>query len=185
MLVTHALHFLPQVDYVYTIADGRIGEHGTYADLMGADGPFARFVNEFGSKESEAEKEEEAVEEGAEDAEGEDEKKAEKAEKRKKAQAGAALMQTEERNTGAVTKEVYMEYIRAGKGYVIIPLLILSVALLQVSQVMSSYWYVVSPLLCRVWLTFICRLVYWQEVKWNFGNSFYVRLVLCEIPPRN
>ena len=45
ILVTHALHFLPQVDYIYTMVDGRVGEHGTYADLMAADGDFARFVN--------------------------------------------------------------------------------------------------------------------------------------------
>ena len=67
ILVTHALHFLPQVDYIYTMIDGRIGEHGTYADLMAAEGDFARFVNEFGSKENELEKEEEAVEGEKED----------------------------------------------------------------------------------------------------------------------
>ena len=61
ILVTHALHFLPQVDYIYTMVDGRVAEHGTYADLMAANGDFARFVNEFVSKESELEKEEEAV----------------------------------------------------------------------------------------------------------------------------
>ena len=69
-----------------------------------------------------------------------EEKDEEKAAKRKKREQGAALMQVEERNTGAVNKEVYMEYIRAGKGYIILPLLALSVALLQVSQVLSSYW---------------------------------------------
>ena len=138
VLVTHALHFLPQVDYVYTIADGRIGEHGTYAELMASGGQFAQFVNEFGSKESEAEREEEAVE--GEEEEETEEKDEEKAAKRKKREQGAALMQVEERNTGAVNKEVYMEYIRAGKGYIILPLLALSVALLQVSQVLSSYW---------------------------------------------
>lgn len=136
ILVTHALHFLPQVDYIYTMVDGRIAEHGTYANLMAANGDFARFVNEFGSKESELEKEEEAVEA---DVEGTDN---EKAEKRKKRTQGAAMMQTEERNTGAVSNDVYMTYIRAGKGFIIIPLLVLSVALLQGAQVMSSYWYV-------------------------------------------
>ena len=68
-------------------------------------------------------------------------------EKLKKRQQGATMMQQEERNTGAVSNQVYMEYIRAGKGYIIIPLLVLSVALLQGAQVMSSYW-----------------LVYWQEM---------------------
>ncbi|KAF8067032.1 P-loop containing nucleoside triphosphate hydrolase protein, partial [Lyophyllum atratum] len=34
VMVTHALHFLPQVDYIYTIADDCIAERGTYAELM-------------------------------------------------------------------------------------------------------------------------------------------------------
>ncbi|KAI0749569.1 ABC transporter [Daedaleopsis nitida] len=157
ILVTHALHFLPQVDYIYTMVDGRVSEHGTYAELMAANGDFARFVNEFGSKESELEKEEEAVETDVEDAEGDEKAAADKAEKRKKKTQGAALMQTEERNTGAVSREVYKAYIKAGKGYVIIPLLVLSVALLQGSQVMSSYW-----------------LVYWQERKWPYSSGFYM-----------
>jgi ABC-type multidrug transport system fused ATPase/permease subunit len=49
VLVTHALHFLPQVDYIYTLVAGRVAEHGTYANLMGADGAFSKFVTEFGS----------------------------------------------------------------------------------------------------------------------------------------
>ena len=86
----------------------------------------------------EAEREEEAVE--GEDEEETEEKDEEKAAKRKKCEQSAVLMQVEERNTGAVKKEVYKEYIRAGKGHIILPLLALSVALLQVSQVLSSYW---------------------------------------------
>ncbi|KAI9000570.1 P-loop containing nucleoside triphosphate hydrolase protein [Trametes punicea] len=154
VLVTHALHFLPQVDYIYTMVDGRVAEHGSYAELMAADGDFARFVREFGSKEGEEEQEEEAVEEAAEeddvDADGEKPRK-------RQQQQGAALMQVEERNTGAVSNQVYLEYLRAGKGYIILPLLLLSVTLLQGAQVMSSYW-----------------LVYWEERKWPFGSGFYM-----------
>ncbi|KAI0360140.1 P-loop containing nucleoside triphosphate hydrolase protein [Trametes cingulata] len=153
VLVTHALHFLPQVDYIYTMVDGRVAEHGTYADLIAADGDFARFVREFGSREEEQEqeaREEDAVED-AEEPSDEKEKPL-----KKKAQV-AGMMQVEERNTGAVSNKVYMEYMRAGKGYVIVPFLILSVALLQGAQVMSSYW-----------------LVYWEERKWNFGSGFYM-----------
>lgn len=135
ILVTHALHFLPQVDYIYTMIDGHVSEHGTYAELMAANSAFARFVNEFGSKESEQEEEVEAVEDDEAD-----EKEAAKKVKRQKKTQGAALMQAEERNTGAVNNQVYKEYIRAGKGYIILPMLILSVALLQGTQVMSSYW---------------------------------------------
>ena len=34
ILVTHALHFLPRVDYIYFIVDGRIAERGTFDEMM-------------------------------------------------------------------------------------------------------------------------------------------------------
>jgi ABC-type multidrug transport system ATPase subunit len=49
ILVTHALHFLPQVDYILTIVDGRVAESGSYSELMTNDGEFSKFVTEFGS----------------------------------------------------------------------------------------------------------------------------------------
>jgi hypothetical protein len=57
LLVTHALHFLPQVDYVYTLVNGRVVERGSYDDLIQRDGPFSRLVTEFGGGGSEEEME--------------------------------------------------------------------------------------------------------------------------------
>lgn len=51
-------------------------------------------------------------------------------------------MQVEERNTGAISGAVYKTYLKAGNGAVVLPLLLLSVVLIQASNVMSSYWYV-------------------------------------------
>jgi hypothetical protein len=31
---TNQLHFLPRFDYIYVMANGKVSEHGTYADLM-------------------------------------------------------------------------------------------------------------------------------------------------------
>ncbi|GLB40491.1 putative transporter [Lyophyllum shimeji] len=152
VLVTHALHFLPQVDYIYTIADGRIAERGTYAELMSNNGEFSKFVTEFGSKEEEDkdnDKEEDAVEEIDKDEKGDA--------PAKKATMGAALMQAEERNTGAISWDVYKEYSRAGKGKIVLPLLFLSLVLIQGATVMASYW-----------------LVYWQERKWPQPQGFYM-----------
>ncbi|KAJ7221013.1 ABC transporter [Mycena haematopus] len=149
ILVTHALHFLPYVDYVIAIADGRIVESGTYAELIKNEGEFSRFVAEFGSKEqfqgNIAKKEEEDVE------------AAPQAEARKKATAGVGMMQLEERNIGAVSSGVYKAYVSAGNGRVLVPLLMLSLVLLQGSNIMSSYF-----------------LVYWQERKWPRPESFYM-----------
>jgi ABC-type multidrug transport system ATPase subunit len=150
ILVTHTLHFLPQVDYIYAVADGRIVEQGTYADLMAKGQAFAKFFTEFGTQEHEEKKKNEEAEEGAieeagEAKEGEDKKSG--AVKRVAAKAGPALMQEEERNTGAIEWDVYGSYIRAGRGEIVVPLLILSIVLMQGTTVLSSYW-----------------LVWWQEV---------------------
>jgi ABC-type transport system involved in cytochrome bd biosynthesis fused ATPase/permease subunit len=91
ILVTHALHFLPQVDYIITMLDGRIVERGTYAELIENDGAFAKFVKEFGSND---EKEQQKGEEA-----GEQDVKL----KKKKGSMGGQMMQAEERNTGAVS----------------------------------------------------------------------------------
>ena len=47
ILITHSLQLLPKVDYIITIADGRINERGTYAELITSGGPFSKFVTEF------------------------------------------------------------------------------------------------------------------------------------------
>ena len=48
ILVTHALHFLSQVDYIFTMNNGMIGEHGTYQQLVANGSNFARLDKEFG-----------------------------------------------------------------------------------------------------------------------------------------
>ncbi|KAF8624506.1 hypothetical protein AX15_005822 [Amanita polypyramis BW_CC] len=154
ILVTHGLHFLPQVDYIYVVFDGRIAEHGTYADLMAAENSeFARYMTEFGGKGDDEEEKKQKK-----DIEQVGESKEEKGPK-KNAVRGAALMQVEERNTGAIPWSVYKTYISAAKGPVVIPFFLFSVALLQGATVMSSYW-----------------LVYWQENKFHKPQGFYMGL---------
>jgi ABC-type multidrug transport system fused ATPase/permease subunit len=160
VLVTHALHFLPEVDYIYTLVQGRIAEHGTYADLMRADGEFARFVTEFGSQATRPDDAEKAAEMAIEDAAADaaaDAADAKRAEKRRKASAGKALMQAEERNTGSVSGQIYGAYIRAGDGKLLVPLLLLTLALIQGATVLSSYW-----------------LVWWQADAFHRPPGFYM-----------
>ena len=109
---------------------------------MSQGGEFSKFIAEFGSSKEEDEKQaedENAIDVSAKaDAEGE----MKKIEKMKKAVAGDALMQTEERNTGAISKKVYKSYLKAGKGPIILPFLLLSLVLLQGATILSSYWFV-------------------------------------------
>jgi ABC-type multidrug transport system ATPase subunit len=60
ILVTHALHFLSQVDYIYTMVDGRIAEQGSYDQLVENEGAFARLIKEFGGGAEEEEDEDKA-----------------------------------------------------------------------------------------------------------------------------
>ena len=145
ILVTHALHFLPHVDYIYAIVDGQIVERGAYAELMANDGVFSKFVREFGSRQDEDEEE------------GKGEKGPDSITPREKSEGGRTIMQEEERNVGAVTWKVYKTYLTAGNGYILVPGLLLSFLLVQGVQVMSSYW-----------------LVFWQEQQFHQPIGFYV-----------
>jgi ATP-binding cassette subfamily C (CFTR/MRP) protein 1 len=53
ILVTHAIHFLSQVDYIYTLNNGVVTESGTYEELISRGGDFARLDLEFGGHASE------------------------------------------------------------------------------------------------------------------------------------
>lgn len=103
ILVTHALHFLPRVDYIVCLENGRISQEGTYSELVAdKEGAFSKLMEEFGGElnetkaEEDAEKEEEAIE-----AAGKEPKKEEDAIKAKP----KGLMQEEERAVGSVSGE--------------------------------------------------------------------------------
>lgn len=127
ILVTHALHFLPEVDYIYTIVDGQIAEHGTYHDLMDNDGAFAKFVHEFGSKDKPSTQSDEV-------------KKVDFKKSTRTHSVKGRIMMQEERNIGAVGWRVYQQYLSAGRGVIFMPLLFLSLVLFQGLNVLSSYW---------------------------------------------
>ena len=162
ILVTHALHFLPQVDYIYTIADGKIMECGTYAGLMANDAVFSKFLKEFGSKqEEEMEHVDKVVAEGRVVKGGKGEGGPNAISAPKEFKKGKTIMQEEERSVGAVTWKIYKTYLIAGNGYILVPALLFSYLLVQGAQVMSSYW-----------------LVFWQEQQFHQPPGFYV----CDMP---
>lgn len=157
ILVTHALHFLPDVDYIYVISDGRVVEQGPYSELMANGKAFAQFVTEFGSNEEQKEGEQAEGVKAPDAPTAEADIKKEGATPSQKPTSGSGLMQAEERNTGAIAWDVYKSYIRAGRGGLMMPVLVLSLALIQGATVMSSYW-----------------LVWWQESAWNQTPGFFM-----------
>lgn len=47
ILVTHGISFLPQVDNILVIVDGRVSEMGSYQDLLKQNGAFAEFLRNY------------------------------------------------------------------------------------------------------------------------------------------
>ena len=57
MLVTHGVQWLPMVDEVIVMHDGRISERGSYEELMSHDGPFAQFLKVYLTEAADSEEE--------------------------------------------------------------------------------------------------------------------------------
>eukprot|EP00106_Octopus_bimaculoides_P021554 XP_014788996.1 PREDICTED: multidrug resistance-associated protein 1-like [Octopus bimaculoides] len=47
VLVTHGIQWLPKVDHIIIIVDGRISERGSYQELLDHDGAFAQFLKTY------------------------------------------------------------------------------------------------------------------------------------------
>jgi ABC-type multidrug transport system ATPase subunit len=93
ILVTHALHFLPLVDRILVIDNGKIAEEGTYSELVKAGGAFSYLVRQFGAQDDAEKDKEDEPEEEAQDV----------TQKRRKMTQGAQQMQMEERSKGSVS----------------------------------------------------------------------------------
>ncbi|KAJ6572650.1 P-loop containing nucleoside triphosphate hydrolase protein [Mycena sp. CBHHK59/15] len=154
ILVTHALHVLPQTDFIITLTDGAVVQQGTYAELEAqATGAFSKLVKEFDIHDS-------AKDEGDKDGVECDvvtEEPGLHMEPGGRRRAAPALMQEEDRETGAVASHVYSKYVKAGKGKLLLLPLIVTLVLAQATNVVASYW-----------------LIYWEEVKWPEPQSFYM-----------
>ncbi|KAI0649348.1 ABC protein [Trametes meyenii] len=170
LLVTHALHFLSQCDYIYTLGNGRIAEQGTYTELMGHDKEFARLMQEFGgkTKEEEEDAEEDVTEATTSSSSGaavDDAKNKSESVQRKGAGTGkleGRLIVKEKRTTGSVSWKVYGDYLKAARAFFTSPLLIVCMLAMQGSSIMNNY-----------------TLIWWQANTWNRPNLFYQILYAC------
>ncbi|KAF9074671.1 ABC protein [Rhodocollybia butyracea] len=153
ILVTHALHFLSNCDYIYTLDAGRIAEHGSYTDLLKRNGKFAQLDREFGGHDLSTERQQVNIATV----------KAMKSKTDRAARKGAGigklegkLMVKEKRTTGSLSLAVYKTYLGAGLGWVTVPAIILSVLLAQGSQIVNSY-----------------TLVWWEANQFGWSFSLY------------
>nr|KAG5700435.1 hypothetical protein BaRGS_010348 [Batillaria attramentaria] len=59
VLVTHGVHWLPMVDVIVVMTDGRISEMGSYDQLLSHDGDFAQFLKTYLTQNDDDDEEEE------------------------------------------------------------------------------------------------------------------------------
>ncbi|KAF8530143.1 ABC protein [Hysterangium stoloniferum] len=169
ILVTHALHFLPKVDFIYTVVNGGIAEQGPYDALVKNDGPFAKLVTEFGIGDQRLEETGNPKKDLKERVPVPISKRAakEKVTYETLAQEGSGrlegrLMRAEKRTVGSVSLKVYMSYLRTGKGVYTIPLVIISAVLMQGISIINTYF-----------------LVWWQADTFHRSQAFYMTIYGC------
>ncbi|KAJ3773608.1 ABC protein [Lentinula raphanica] len=154
ILVTHAQHFLSSCDFIFTMDNGRIAEQGSYKDLIDHDGEFARLDREFGG-DSTPETRTQLVDAATIEA------MKSKSDRRDRKGAGIGklegkLMVKEKRTTGSLSWAVYKTYLRAGLAWFSIPLIALSILLMQGSQIINSY-----------------TLVWWEANQFGWSFALY------------
>ncbi|KAJ3027782.1 UNVERIFIED_CONTAM: hypothetical protein HDU68_003121, partial [Siphonaria sp. JEL0065] len=150
VLVTHQLHFLPRVDVIVMMEEGKIVGQGTFDQLMEQNDAFKKLMQEFGGS-----NEEETEEQGVEEKERAGETNSKDAMVGKQDEEGAVaavedstdellgnkgIMMVEERNEGAVALKYYIEYLKLCGGITAAIMLFVVTFLAQSSRVMTDQW---------------------------------------------
>ncbi|KAJ8072221.1 hypothetical protein PM082_015779 [Marasmius tenuissimus] len=138
VLVTHARHFLSYCDHIYTMSDGRIEGHGSYQDLISTDEAFQRLDKEFGGRKEQEESDLKVHGATPVATENVKEKETELSES-SGTKSDGKLIRQENRKIGKVGWKVYRTYLKAGRAYITVPLLVVSALLMQGSQIVSTY----------------------------------------------
>ncbi|KAI1519018.1 ATPase [Pyrenophora tritici-repentis] len=149
ILATHQLHVLSRCDRIIWVDQGQVKAVDTFDNLMAHNADFVQVMSST-AKEEEKEKEEEVDED-----EVEAEVKSTKKQRKQKKQA--ALMQQEERATKSVSWEVWIEYIKAGGGIWVGPLIFILLVLSQGANIVTSLW-----------------LSYWTSDKFGYSKGAYI-----------
>ncbi|EGF83523.1 hypothetical protein BATDEDRAFT_18633 [Batrachochytrium dendrobatidis JAM81] len=128
ILVTHQLHFLPEVDHVIVMDNGTIAEQGKFKDLVAKDGVLANMMKHYKLDddedkpiESKLKKTAAVVEDTGADKNGD-------------------IIVEEDRNLGAVEGKTYWSYVVACGGYSYLVVVAITAILAQASHLLTDLW---------------------------------------------
>ncbi|KAK0231362.1 multidrug resistance-associated ABC transporter [Armillaria fumosa] len=135
ILVTHALHVLDKVDYIYVVDEGVIKEQGTHTDLIENSVIFSRITEEYAAAEcyNDAPKVNRILDINGKES---------VVDVPKYTGKNGVLVRMEERNTGPVTWTTYRDYLRAAGGVIWAPIVLLLLVLNQCSRVGNTVFLV-------------------------------------------
>ncbi|CAG8455262.1 7608_t:CDS:2, partial [Dentiscutata heterogama] len=126
LFVTQHLHYLPQVDCVIYMENGKIAEQGTYEELMNNGKSFSKLIAKYGETKNEYEikNNEESI----------------LKEKDKTFYLPKELMSTEEQYRGAVNNEIYLAYLKNAGGLLSILIIIFLLVMMQGTNIANNFW---------------------------------------------
>uniref|UniRef100_A0A8D0A4J0 ATP-binding cassette, sub-family C (CFTR/MRP), member 3 n=1 Tax=Sander lucioperca TaxID=283035 RepID=A0A8D0A4J0_SANLU len=115
ILVTHGISFLPQVDNIMVMVEGRVSEMGSYQELLKQNGAFAEFLRNYALEDiiSIISADGENLRSRSVRRHGCSQRKHSEQQEKKKPQDMQKLIQTETMETGRVKTKVYLEYAKA------------------------------------------------------------------------
>ncbi|KAF6760644.1 cadmium ion transporter [Ephemerocybe angulata] len=132
ILVTHSLHVLDKMDYVYVVENGQIVEQGTYKELMADGEAFSRLIDEYGRLDKGESPSSPKFGPRRQATTAKDDPDTQLKEVKD------VLMQLEERSTGAVRWEIYKRYFFFAGGVIWIPIIISLLATMQATS--GHFW---------------------------------------------
>lgn len=131
LFVTNSLSFLPSVDEIIMLDNGRIAESGTYEQLISNNSHFAKFVeNYFTGKNNEEEGEEDVKKEQEHELKAHDEKEEVEGEK---------IIEKEKLEAGSVKFAVFVSYLKSCSFW-FSGLFVIAYALMNVFSALASRW---------------------------------------------
>ncbi|CAI9770605.1 unnamed protein product [Fraxinus pennsylvanica] len=169
VFVTHQVEFLPAVDLILVLKEGRVIQAGKYDELLQAGTDFNTLVcahheaieaMDISNQASEESDENNPLDRSSlmrkkcdpvatntdgmskevEEGTSASDKKAIKEKKKAKRSRRKQLVQEEERERGRVSMKVYLSYMAAAYKGMLIPLIIIAQTLFQVLQIASNWW---------------------------------------------